>query len=220
MREFIRRMTEKLDIDEDGTRVAVVQYSDDALPHFLLNTYTAKKEVIYAVRSLRPKGGKQLNTGAALQYVQDHVLTSSSGNRRHIGVPQVLIVLTGGVSSDDVEGPADDLRRLNVLTFAIGMKNAMETELQKIAYSSRFAFNLPSFGELLSIQTDILSFVQSKMEIEPPTIVGKNASNFIAAYPFSTKTLSAQMKLHFHLRAKDQLQQNAFYAVKLHRMDS
>lgn len=189
MREFIRRMTEKLDIDKDSTRVAVVQYSDDALPHFLLNTYTTKKEVIYAVRSLRPKGGKQLNTGAALQYVWDHVLKPSSGNRRHIGVPQVLIVLTGGVSSDNVEGPADDLRRHNVLTFGIGMKNAMETELQKIAYSSRFAFNLPSFGELLSIQTDILSFVQSKMEIEPPTIVGKNASNFIAAYPFSTETL-------------------------------
>lgn len=183
-------MTEKLDIDEDNTRVAVVQYSDDALPHFLLNTYTTKREVIYAVRSLRPKGGKQLNTGAALQYIQDHVLVPSSGSRRHLGVPQVLIVLTGGVSRDDVLGPAADLRRMKVLTFAIGLKNAAVSELQKIAYSSRFLFNLPSFGELLSIQTDILSFVQSKMEIEPPTIVGKNCI-------YSHCSLSAFHQLHF-----------------------
>lgn len=54
------------------------------------------------------------------------------------------------------------------------MKNVRQEELRSIAYSSRFIFNLPVFGELLSIQPEILAFVQSKMGIEPPTIVGKN----------------------------------------------
>uniref|UniRef100_A0AAY4CBR5 VWFA domain-containing protein n=1 Tax=Denticeps clupeoides TaxID=299321 RepID=A0AAY4CBR5_9TELE len=171
IREFIRRITDELDIDGEMIRVAVVQYSDNAVPHFLFTTHKTKKDVIYAVRSLRPKGGGSLNTGAALQYVRDHVFVPTSGNRHHMGVPQVLLVLTGRKSSDDVAGPAADLRRLGILTFAIGMKNAEEKELRKIAYSARFLFNLPSFGELLSIQSDILTFFQSKMEKEPPTVV-------------------------------------------------
>ena len=113
------------------------------------------------------------NTGAALHFVRDHVFSTSSGSRRLEGVPQVLFLLTGGESNDDVTDTASSLKNLRVLSFAIGMKNAKEEELLKIAHSSRFLFNLPVFGELLSIQPEILAFVQSKMGIEPPTIIGK-----------------------------------------------
>uniref|UniRef100_A0A8C2FAL1 Collagen, type VI, alpha 3 n=1 Tax=Cyprinus carpio TaxID=7962 RepID=A0A8C2FAL1_CYPCA len=171
IREFIRRMTEDLDIDQDIVRVAVIQYSEDALTHFLLNTYSSKKAVIYAINGLTAKGGRNLNTGAALQYVRDHVFTAASGSRHQLGVPQLLIVMTGGGSSDDVAGPAEDLKNSGVLSIAIGIKNAVEAELQSIAFSPRFIFNLPAFGELLNIQPDILSFIKSKMGIDPPTII-------------------------------------------------
>uniref|UniRef100_A0A8C7W8S6 VWFA domain-containing protein n=1 Tax=Oncorhynchus mykiss TaxID=8022 RepID=A0A8C7W8S6_ONCMY len=171
IREFIRRMANELDIDGDNVRVAVVQYSDDAAEYFHLKAHKTKRAVIYAVRSLRHKGGRLRNTGAALQYVRDNVFTASSGSRHLEGVPQILFLLIGGESSDDVTAAASDLKRLGVLSFAIGMKNVRQEELQSIAYSSRFIFNLPVFGELLSIQPEILAFVQSKMGIEPPTIV-------------------------------------------------
>ncbi|KAM9484406.1 collagen alpha-3(VI) chain-like [Salvelinus alpinus] len=164
-------MANELDIDGDNVRVAVVQYSDDAAEYFHLKAHKTKRAVIYAVRSLRHKGGRPRNTGAALQYVRDNVFTASSGSRHLEGVPQILFLLMGGESSDDVTAAASDLKRLGVLSFAIGMKNVRQEELQSIAYSSRFIFNLPVFGELLSIQPEILAFVQSKMEIEPPTIV-------------------------------------------------
>uniref|UniRef100_A0A671VFW9 VWFA domain-containing protein n=1 Tax=Sparus aurata TaxID=8175 RepID=A0A671VFW9_SPAAU len=138
-------------------RVAVVQYSDDPKIYFNLKTHRSKKAIIYAVRSLRHKGGRPRNTGAALQFVQDHVFTASSGSRRLEGVPQILFLLTGGKSSDDVSGAALSLKQIGVLSFAIGMKNAKQEELQKIAFSSRFVFNLPVFGELLSIQPEIAS---------------------------------------------------------------
>ncbi|XP_043104893.1 collagen alpha-3(VI) chain-like isoform X2 [Puntigrus tetrazona] len=171
IREFIRRMAEDLDIDQDIVRVAVIQYSEDALTHFLLNTYSSKKAVLYAINGLTAKGGRNLNTGAALQYVRDNVFTSASGSRHQLGVPQLLIVMTGGGSSDDVAGPAEDLKNIGILSIAIGIKNAVEADLQRIAFSPRFLFNLPAFGELLNIQPDILSFIKSKMGIEPPTIV-------------------------------------------------
>ncbi|XP_051564331.1 collagen alpha-3(VI) chain-like [Myxocyprinus asiaticus] len=174
-------MAEDLDIDQDIVRVAVIQYSENALAHFLLNTYNSKKAVLYAINGLTAKGGRTLNTGAALQYVRDHVFTAASGSRHQLGVPQLLIVMTGGKSSDDVASPAEDLKHFGVLSIAIGIKNAVEADLRSIAFSPRFLFNLPVFGEILIIQPDILSFIKSKMGIEPPTIIGKNNHTCLAS---------------------------------------
>nr|XP_043875231.1 collagen alpha-3(VI) chain [Solea senegalensis] len=173
IREFIRRMAEELVTDEDEVRIAVVLYSDDTSVYFNLKTHRSKKAVIYAVRSLRHKGGRRRNTGAALQYVRNHVFTDSSGSRQLEGVPQILLLLTGGKSNDDVSRAALELKQISVLTIAIGMKNAKQEELQQIALSSTFLFNLPVFGELLSIQPDVAAIVQSKIQIEPRTVVGK-----------------------------------------------
>lgn len=173
IREFIRRMAEELEIDEDKVRVAVVQYSSDTTIYFNLKTHKSKRAIIYAIRSLRHKGGRSRNTGAALKFVRDHVFTVTSGSRRLEGVPQILFLLTGGKSSDNVSVAASDLKQIGVLSFAIGLKNAKQEELQKIAFSSRFLFNLPVFGELLSIQPEIAAFVQAEIQIEPPTVVGK-----------------------------------------------
>lgn len=173
IREFMRRMAGELDIGEDKVRVAVVQYSHDTTVYFNLKTHRSKKAIIYAVRNLRHKGGRARNTGAALQFVRDRVFTASSGSRHLKGVPQILFLLTGGKSNDDVSAAALDLKQIGILSFAIGMKNASKEELDKIAVSPRFLFNLPVFGELLSIQTELATFVQAKIQIEPPTVVGK-----------------------------------------------
>lgn len=180
IREFIRRTVEDLDIDQDVVRVAVIQYSEDASTHFLLNTYNNKKAVIYAINGLTIKGGRTLNTGAALRYVKNHVFTAASGSRHQRGVPQLLILMTGGESSDDVANPAEDLKDFGVLSIAIGIKKAVKAELKDIAFSDRFLFNLPVIGELILIQPDILSFIKSKMAIEPPTIIGKNNHTCLA----------------------------------------
>lgn len=173
IREFIRRMAEELNFEEDQVRMAVVLYSDDTNVYFSLKTHQSKKAIIYAVRSLRHKGGRFRNTGAALQFVRDHVFTLSFGSRHREGVPQVLLLLTGGKSNDDISVPALDLKKTGVLSFAIGMKNANQEELQDIASSSKFLFNLPVFGELLSIQPEIAAFIQAEIHIDHPTIVGK-----------------------------------------------
>lgn len=173
IREFIRRMAGELDIGEDKVRVAVVQYSNDTSVYFNLKTHRSKKAIIYAVRSLRHKGGRPRNTGAALQFVQNHIFKASSGSRRQERVPQILFLLTGGKSNDDVLHAASNLKQTGVLTFAIGMKNAKQEELEKMAFSSRFLFNLPVFGELLSVQPEIAAFVQGEIHTERPAVVGK-----------------------------------------------
>lgn len=173
IREFIRRMAAELVTNEDTIRFAVIQYSDDTTVYFNLNAHRSKKAIIYAVRSLRHKGGMPRNTGAALQFVLDHVFVTTSGSRRLDGVPQILFLLIGGKSNDDVSQAALKLKQSGVLSFAIGMKNAKQKELQKIAFSSKYHFNLPVFGELLSIQPEMAALVRTGIKIERPTVVGK-----------------------------------------------
>ncbi|KAK5609301.1 hypothetical protein CRENBAI_012839 [Crenichthys baileyi] len=168
-REFVRRMAEELDVGEGRVRLAVVQYSNDATAYFNLRTHKTKKAVIYAIRALRHKGGKTRNTGAALQFVQNHVFSASSGSRHLERIPQVLVLLSGGASSDDVSRAALNLKQFGVFSFAIGMKTADQEELEKISSSSRFLFYFPVFSELLSIQPEVAAFIKTKIQTQPPS---------------------------------------------------
>uniref|UniRef100_A0A9J8C9Y9 VWFA domain-containing protein n=1 Tax=Cyprinus carpio carpio TaxID=630221 RepID=A0A9J8C9Y9_CYPCA len=174
MKEFVQRMVERLDI-ANRDRVSVVQYSRDAEVHFYLNSYTTKEDVLDRVRGLRHKGGRPLNTGAALQYVRDNVFTASSGSRRLEGVPQILILLSGGRSFDSVDTAASSLKELGVLTYGIGSRGSDSRELQRISYAPSYALSVSDFSELPNVQEQLLASVQDvAMPVTPtsPTLTG------------------------------------------------
>lgn len=164
-------MAKELDTNDDVVRMAVVQYSEDVAVSFNLKSHKSKKALLYAIRNLQHIGGKNRKTGAALQFVLDRVFTTLSGSRHLEGVPQILFLLTVGKSHDDVSKATSSLRQFGVQSFAIGLKKAKLKELQKIASSSSFLYNLTVFGELLSIQPQLASFVRQRTE--HPGIVGK-----------------------------------------------
>ena len=175
MRDFVQRVVETLNVDENKDRVSVVQYSRDPAVQFYLNTYTTKDEILDTVKGLRHKGGRPLNTGAALQYVRDNVFTASAGSRRLEGVPQVLILLSGGRSFDSVDAPASALKQLGVLTFAIGTRSSDSKELQKISYDPSYALSVSEFTDLPSVQQQLQSSVEAvvvDVTPESPTVPG------------------------------------------------
>ncbi|XP_058642211.1 collagen alpha-3(VI) chain-like isoform X16 [Onychostoma macrolepis] len=161
MRDFVQRVVEQFNIEANRDRVSVVQYSRDAEVHFYLNSYTTKEDVLDRVRGLRHKGGRPLNTGAALQYVRDNVFTASSGSRRLVGVPQILVLLSGGRSSDSVDAVASSLKELGVLTFGLGSRGSDSRELQRISYDTSYALTVSDFRELPNIQEQLLASVQA-----------------------------------------------------------
>ncbi|XP_072556287.1 collagen alpha-3(VI) chain-like [Paramormyrops kingsleyae] len=174
MRDFVQRVVDKLKLEENQDRVSVVQYSEDASAHFYLNTYSRKGDILDAVRNLRHKGGRAVNTGAALQFIRDNILTAPSGSRRLEGVPQILILLSGTKSTDNVDAPAAALKELGVLTFGIGTRNADSRELQKISYEPRYAQSVSEFNELPRIQEQLLSSVDAvvtSVSTEGPTVL-------------------------------------------------
>ncbi|KAG9271308.1 collagen alpha-3(VI) chain [Astyanax mexicanus] len=168
----------RLDVRPERVRIGLMQFADTQKTEFYLNSHTTKQDVLANIAQLRLMGGNVVRTGAALQYAIANHFQASAGSRRNQGVQQVLILITGASSQDEVKASAEDLKTFGVLSIAIGLKNAVQRELESIAYSSRFLFNLPVFGELLSVQLEILSFLKSKMGTEPPTIIGKNCSLF------------------------------------------
>nr|XP_055072089.1 collagen alpha-3(VI) chain-like isoform X2 [Misgurnus anguillicaudatus] len=169
MRDFVQRVVEKLNIKENGDRVSVVQYSRDPEVHFHLNAYTTKQDVLDSIRGLRHKGGRPLNTGAALQQVKDNVFTTSSGSRRLEGVPQVLILLSGGRSYDNVDAAASSLKEIGVLTFGIGSRGSDRRELQRISNDPNYVISISDFSELPNVQEQLLASVQTVAVPIPPT---------------------------------------------------
>lgn len=161
MQSFVQRMVETLNVNDNRDRVSVVQYSRDPTVQFYLNTYTTKGDVMATIRGLRHKGGRPLNTGAALQYVRDNVFTASAGSRRQEGVPQLLILLSGGRSFDSVDAPAAALKQMGVKTFAIGTRNTDTREMQKISQEPSYALTVSDFNDLPNVQQQLQSSVET-----------------------------------------------------------
>uniref|UniRef100_A0A3P8N8K6 Collagen, type VI, alpha 3 n=1 Tax=Astatotilapia calliptera TaxID=8154 RepID=A0A3P8N8K6_ASTCA len=179
MRDFVERVVEKINVGENKDHVSVVQYSREPEVHFYLNTYTTREGVVDSVSGLRHRGGRPLNTGAALQYVRDNVFTNSSGSRRLQGVPQILILLTGGRSFDNVDSPASALKQQGIYVIGIGTRTSDARELQKISYEPSYALSVSEFTDLPSVQEQ-LSSVMSKVIVRAtpmtPTVTGKNVT--------------------------------------------
>lgn len=181
MLDFVVRVVGKLNVGENKDRVSVVQYSRDAEVSFHLKTYTAREDIVDSIRRLRHRGGSPLNTGAALQYVRDNVFTNSSGSRRLQGVPQMLVLLNGGRSSDNVDAPASALKQQGIFAIGIGTRRSDSRELQKIAYDPTYALSVSEFTDLPSAQEQ-LSAVLSKVLVRAtpitPTVTGKKLTDF------------------------------------------
>ena len=181
MREFVERVVEKLNVGENKDRVSVVQYSRDAEVHFDLKRYRTRDDILDSVRRLRHRGGRPLNTGAALQYVRDNVFTNSSGSRRLQGVPQMLIVLNGGRSFDNVDTPASALKQQGIFVIGIGTSNSDRAELQKISNDPSYALSVSEFTDLPSVQEQLFS-VMGRVPVGAtpmtPTVTGKEVTIF------------------------------------------
>lgn len=176
MRNFIQSIVEKLNVSEGRDRVSVVQFSRDPEVHFYLNTYPTKQSILNTIRGLRHKGGSPLNTGMALQYVRDRVFSTSSGSRRLEGVPQVLILLSGGRSFDNVDVPASSLKELGVLIFSVGSVGSDNDELQKISNDPSSTLSVIDFTYLPNVQEQLLSIINTALTGSTsisPTTIGK-----------------------------------------------
>lgn len=176
MCQFVQRVVEKLNIGLSGDRVSLVQYSREPQVHFYLNTHATKQDVLNSIENLQHQGGSPLNTGKALDYTKKNIFIASSGSRLLDGVPQILVLVTGGRSQDDVRAPAAALKQDQIVPFSIGNQNADVIQLQAISYTPGHTLTVPQFDDLQTIEQKLLSYVKRvprQPRRLPPTTTGK-----------------------------------------------
>ncbi|KAK5861557.1 hypothetical protein PBY51_022944 [Eleginops maclovinus] len=164
IRDFIIKVIEPLDIGSDRVRVSVVQHSERPTPTFYLNTYQTKDEVIRAVNGMTLTGGRSLNTGTALTFMKNTILSERHGSRSAQNVPQFLIVLTGGRSRDNVKDPAGALKTDGVVPFGVGVRDADPRQIEAISHNPSFAFNVREFSELNTVPQKLNNYVSLPRE--------------------------------------------------------
>ncbi|XP_037119602.1 collagen alpha-1(XIV) chain-like [Syngnathus acus] len=150
VRSFLENLVRAFEVDEDRTRVGLVQFSGEPRLEWQLNRHRSKAAVLDAVRNLPYKGGNTL-TGLALSFVLENSFKAESGSRGH--VPKVAILITDGKSQDDVVPPAQTLRNAGIRVFAVGVKNADEEELKAIASppADMHVYNVADFDVMSDI---------------------------------------------------------------------
>lgn len=172
MQDFVKSVVERLSVDEKKDRVSVVQYADKPEANFYLSSHKTKDAVISAISNLRHKGGRNLNTGAALQFVRHNVFTSSTGSRRLEGVPQMLILLSSKQSRDDVRGPAVALKDREIMSISVGVGDASLSEMETIAFKPGFVYQVNDLSELPSIQSQLVATLSMSNDSEEPMTSG------------------------------------------------
>lgn len=189
VREFIKRFVSSKQIGPDAVQVGIAQFITEARVVMDLNSYGTKEELISGLPALRPRAGQSINIGTALNFVRQNMLRPEKGSRLSQNVPQLVLLIVSKKSSDSVEGPAQELQRLGVLTLAAGSKAAVEQELKKIAFTDSMVYMAKDFRQLFRNArdiTDALSTLSGSVVIETPTEPGNASSS--SPYFFLIKT--------------------------------
>uniref|UniRef100_A0A8D2KZQ8 Collagen type VI alpha 3 chain n=1 Tax=Varanus komodoensis TaxID=61221 RepID=A0A8D2KZQ8_VARKO len=167
VRDFLVRIISDLNVGPDAVRVAVAQFSDNVQLEFNFHDIPSKQEMLQKLKKMKIKSGKLLNIGAALDYATRSIFVSNAGSRIDEGVPQFLVLLAAGRSSDSVDDTADALKQAGVVTFVVKTRSADPSELEKIVYDPQFIITAESLSRLGDIQPEIVSLLKT-IQIKHP----------------------------------------------------
>ncbi|XP_064200281.1 collagen alpha-6(VI) chain-like isoform X2 [Anguilla rostrata] len=167
IRIFLHDFVDGLDVGINKVRIGLAQFSSEPHQEFLLGEQMEKRVLLEQIDKLKYRtGGTQ--TGKALQFLQSTYFTEAGGSRASENVPQIAVVITDGSSTDEVEAPAQELRKQGVIIFAIGIKDADKEELEKIANSphKHFLINIDSYQALQRLTQSFLQTVCTSVETQ------------------------------------------------------
>lgn len=161
--EFILNLIDLFYTERDNLQIGLAHYATDVTDVFYLNTYKNKDDIISAIGRAEYKGGRRINTGAAIRHAQDVHFTKAKGSRKDEGIPQILMVVTGGRSSDDSKTAALGLKNTGVRVFAIGVGD-IEDELENLASESSTVARASTFLELSELNEQILETLDDEVK--------------------------------------------------------
>nr|XP_014348789.1 PREDICTED: collagen alpha-1(XII) chain [Latimeria chalumnae] len=163
VRAFLEVLVNSFDIGPNKVQISLVQYSRDPYTEFTLNKFSELDDVLQAVRTFPYRGGST-NTGKAMTYVREKIFVESKGARE--SVPRIMILITDGKSSDAFKVPARKLQESDVEIFAVGVKDAVRSELEAIASppASSHVYTVEDFDAFQRISTELTQTICLRIE--------------------------------------------------------
>uniref|UniRef100_A0A3Q2QNS9 Collagen, type XIV, alpha 1b n=1 Tax=Fundulus heteroclitus TaxID=8078 RepID=A0A3Q2QNS9_FUNHE len=188
VKAFLEVLVKTFDVGADKVQIGLVQYSRDAFTEFYLNTHQDVQAVVEAVRSFPYRGGST-NTGKAMAYVREKIFKTNRGARAN--VPRVTILITDGKSSDAFKDSAARLRNADVEIFAVGVKEAVRSELEAIANApaETHVYTVEDFDAFQRISKELTQAICLRIEQELRSIYQRRefllSADHSVLHPFS-----------------------------------
>lgn len=110
-------LIERLRVDDDLARVAVLTFSDE--PHSVANFSRGTSSAIRNLVREMPYSGGTTNTAGALQYVRQVVFNPLNGARPTEAVPIVMLITDGNADNQSEATRQVDTRPLLLNTYAL-----------------------------------------------------------------------------------------------------
>uniref|UniRef100_G3WFA6 Vitrin n=1 Tax=Sarcophilus harrisii TaxID=9305 RepID=G3WFA6_SARHA len=158
-KQFLKDISQALDMGPAGPLLGIVQYGNDPSMEFNLKTHVDSKDLKAAIEKISQKGGLS-NVGRALSFVTKNFFSNANGNRG--GAPNVAIVMVDGWPTDKVEEASRLARESGINIFFITIEGAVENEKQNVIepnfvnkavcrQNGFYSFNVPSWFSLHKI---------------------------------------------------------------------
>lgn len=168
--DFLKEFVQETEIGPENVQIALIQYSTEPTTDFLLNTYSQKNDVLSHLNNMKLKGGPSVNTGVALDYVRNNVFAASAGSRAQQAVPQILILLSGRKSEEDVLSAVNRLRTAGIVLYSVGMKNADRLEMEQVAHSPTAKYFIEDNSDFPLVREQLLSVIASQKGAISPVV--------------------------------------------------
>lgn len=196
VRAFLEVLVKTFDIGPNKVQISLVQYSRDPHTEFYLNTHQDLPAVLRAVEKFPYRGGST-NTGRAMTYVREKIFIQNRGARTN--VPRVMILITDGKSSDAFKDPATRLKNSDVEVFAVGVKDAVRSELEAIASppTDTHVYTVEDFDAFQRISNELTQSICLRIEQELLKI--KKRSEYCGLYSISTEIVDIALTEATHV---------------------
>ncbi|XP_061434680.1 collagen alpha-3(VI) chain-like [Lethenteron reissneri] len=157
---FVAQIVQGLSVGAAQVRVGLVQLSGKQSSEFKLGQFSSQQEVVAAVGKVSAHGGSRA-IGATVQFVLATAFSQAEGGRAGDGVPQVLVIITGGASSDAVAQYRGLMRAQGVRSFVVGIGAFQLLDLQRLPSDpiGMHLYAVGGYGQLLGIAGQVTSVI-------------------------------------------------------------
>ena len=173
-KKFIRDLVGELDIGEDATRVAIINYSKESEIILQLNSIFDKTNLLEKILNLEHQNGAGTNTQLALQQANEIIFQEKNGMRPiSKGIPKVVVVITDGASNINASltvPNAMEIKYRGISVVSVGIGDELnQTELELMATNLQDVYNVDDYDKIYEIIESLSKTIcqqSAKVEIE------------------------------------------------------